>query len=158
MIGQSFSPTQQPGSGDQQFQPQPDALAPLQQAIQVLRIRMPHLFGAMAPAPPALLQGGGGMPPQAQPLPVPMVPGMPSLPGVATAMQPQGQPQPSFGQPYQVPPQSGGGMPPPKNPTVHYQPPPQPPGGTAGPNPRPGRPDPFPDKGKFPGQPFMTRR
>lgn len=54
MIGQSFSPTQQ----DNGYQQRPQGGGqdtPLQQAIQILQLRMPHVFGAMAPAPAALL-------------------------------------------------------------------------------------------------------
>ena len=44
VIGQDFSPN----SNDPQFQQQQGSGggSPLQQAIQILRIRMPHLFGA----------------------------------------------------------------------------------------------------------------
>lgn len=55
MIGQSFSPIQQQGADAQR--PGTD-LAP-QQAIQILRLRLPQFFGAGAPAPAPLLTSPG---------------------------------------------------------------------------------------------------
>lgn len=151
MIGQNFSPTDQTMGQ----RPQPTgAVDPLQQAIQVLQLRMPHVYGANAPAPSPLLQSQGapmgfnlqavlqhllGIAPQQ---------GM-GLPGGTAGPGPMA-PIPS-GPRVELPPGSGGpaagGTAPPFTPAVHYQPPPMPPGGTAGPGPigpyvnRPGPPN-----------------
>lgn len=124
MIGQNFSPT---NNQDQPYGNQ-GGMAPLQQAIQILRIRMPHLFGG-APSP---LAGAGPamMPPR----------GVPPLP------LPGGGPMDGGGGPVNpLPPPGGGGgrdiwggpnkNPNPGMPVVNYTPPPALPGGTAGPNP-----------------------
>lgn len=121
-IGQNFSPTQ----NDPQQQPQ--AGSPIQSVIQVLKLRFPHVFGAMAPAAPGLLAGNSMMPPSgASPLPLPggMAPG--TMPSASPLPMPQIM-QPSGPQALQ-----GGGTV--QSPVLHYQPNPSLPGGTAGPNP-----------------------
>jgi len=153
VIGQDFSPN----SNDPQFQQQQGSGAsPLQQAIQILRIRMPHLFGGGAPAAPQLLHGGGFAPPTPLPFPTmpfqgggPMMgnPGSPMAPpsmagGQGGPMAPPSAPMPSFGGP-----QNGQGAKP-GVPGLHFQPPPPTPGGTAGPNPGEFEsPRPFPGRG-----------
>lgn len=154
-IGQNFSPTQQNG-GDNFQQPQGGGLAPIQQAIQILRIRFPHAFGAMQPSP---LAGGGQAMTGPSPLPIPMLPGG-QQPGQAAQPMPMA-PMPSFGGPAQAQPPQGAQAP--ASPVIHYQPPPAPPGGTAGPNPpgvfpRPNRPfDDTVDRGRIPGQSLTSR-
>lgn len=137
MIGQQFSPfsqqddprmqQQQPGGGDN-----------IQQAIQILRIRYPHVFGGYSPSP---LAGPGSamMPPRpSTPMPLPMPGGMQSPMGGPS------MPGPSFGggtfgggSPWARPggEGGGGGGSEPTKPVINYIPPPPIPGGTAGPNP-----------------------
>lgn len=139
MIGQSFAPLGDP------TQQRPSAgganTAGPQEAIRVLNLRMPRVFGAGAPAPAQLLTspGSAGLPQQNAHNPLieailravmggfgggPQV--APSAPG---GMPPGGMSQ---GMP-------GGGAPAPSPtipaPAVHYQPNPPGRGGTAGPNP-----------------------
>lgn len=124
-IGQNFSPT----NNDPNAQPQQGAGGqPIQQAIQILKLRFPHFFGGNSPSP---LAGAGAamMPPGASPMPLPLPGGgMPPMGGQGA------QPLPM---PMMPMPQMGGGPQSPMGgqPVIHYQPPPPMPGGTAGPNP-----------------------
>ena len=59
MIGTSFSPLD-PGTGSQQRPDQGGNATPLQQAIQVLQLRIPHLYNA--PSPLAATGGGSQAP------------------------------------------------------------------------------------------------
>lgn len=130
-LGQSFNPTQSQapasnggyGAGN---------VTPLQQAIQILQLHMPRMFGASAPAPASLLTGntaganpldpldalrrilgGGGAPPTTMP---------PSMPGAPPPNPFSSAPPPAA--PSTPPPNNG----PIKGPGLNYIPPP---GGTA---------------------------
>ena len=130
MIGQSFAPIgdpnmQRPSGG-------PGGIAPgAQEAIKVLNLRIPRVAGAGAPAPQALLEGGGSGA-------LPQQPNNPIIQAILQAVlghfAPQQQSAPSAmggGMPGTPGPlgQSGPQLP---NPKINYQPLP---GGTAGPNP-----------------------
>jgi hypothetical protein len=142
MIGQSFSPFNTGGGQDDPRQAQQGSGSPIQQVIQILKLRMPHVFGAGAPAPGSLMSPGAAMmPPRpSQPTPLPMPGGMPPSPMGGPSMPfPGPLPTPRVGDPFGAPSGGGGGQEPPK-PVIHYQPPPTPPGGTAGPGPGGGQP------------------
>lgn len=132
MIGQSFSPMQDPNSQMQRpLAGDGGAASPLQNAIQVLQLRMPHFFGGTAPAPAPLLQSQGAPP------------GFNVMALLQRLMGGQmgggGAQAPMVGAPGQAGPSLGGGMAPGGSqgpigslmPSISYLPPP-PPGGTAG--------------------------
>lgn len=61
-LGMTFAPgSGESGNGDQPNGPAP---SPVQQAIQLLSLRLPRVAGASSPAPQALLGGRGAMPGQ----------------------------------------------------------------------------------------------
>lgn len=147
-LGTSFSPlSQSNGYGQQRPSApgQPSSQTPLQQAIQILQLRLPHFFGGGAPAPPSLLSGSPGL---TNPLdPTDLLKRMLGIPGLTPPGQPTtgGAPSPlapPMAQPSGTPP-SGGGT---TTPAFHYALPPTPPrtnpgmpGPDAGPPPlRPG--------------------
>jgi hypothetical protein len=138
MIGQQFSPfSHQDPTGQQSNDPGSN----VQQAIQILRIRYPQVFGGYMPS--GVMGPGAAMAPPrpSMPMPLPM-PGGPGPMGGPSMPGPGPLPTPTFGGPA-APPQAPGRPPAPApDPVIHYQPLP---GGTAGPNPRPGFPRPRPN-------------
>lgn len=130
MIGQSFSPIQSQGTDQQRPQAGGTGSAPVQQAIEVLRLRMPHVFSGGSPLMGA--PGSAGAP-QCFDSPViaRLLQALGVLPPAMAASAPPMGPSLSGAAPM------GGGMgeAPPLatsyKPSINYQPLP---GGTAGPN------------------------